>query len=114
MIAEFDAAALRIAEVPGVFAVVPQVEGQAMATANNAAAGVLVRGLRAADLTAKGPLADGISPVAAARFQAGKTILLGNRLAQRLGVAAGDRICCFVRFAVSLAKSVSIIRPFAA
>lgn len=91
-IAEFDAAALRIAEVPGVFAVVPQVEGQAMATANNAAAGVLVRGLRAADLTAKGPLADGISPVAAARFQAGKTILLGNRLAQRLGVAAGDRI----------------------
>lgn len=91
-ISGFDAAALRISEVPGVFAVVPQVEGQALVTANKVAAGVLVRGLRAGDLTAKGPLADGITAAAAERFRGGKSILLGNRLGQRLGVAAGDRI----------------------
>ena len=90
-IVDFDRVAVKVAETPGVFAVLPQVEGQAMATAGGHAAGVLVRGLRASDLSAKAALAASLSAAAVDNFAAGG-VLLGGRLARRLGVSVGDQL----------------------
>ncbi|MGB1006913.1 MAG: lipoprotein-releasing ABC transporter permease subunit [Thalassobaculaceae bacterium] len=89
-IVDFDRLAVKVAETPGVFAVLPQVEGQAMATVGGNAAGVLVRGLRASDLSAKAALAANLSAAAIDNFAAGG-VLLGGRLARRLGVTVGDQ-----------------------
>src|SRR5512138_1193648 len=47
---DWEAVAQRISEVPGVRLAAPIVEGQALASSPNNSSGVLVRGIRAADL----------------------------------------------------------------
>src|SRR5580658_6126468 len=43
---DFDAAAQKVKQIPGVAAAIPIVEGQVMATTDQGAAGALVRGIR--------------------------------------------------------------------
>ena len=55
-IANYDGLALKIAEMPNVIAVTPQIEGQAMVTQNTVSLGAVVRGVRWSDLAVRKPL----------------------------------------------------------
>ena len=90
-LADFDALAGKIKRVPGVVAVRPVVEGEVLASAGGRATGVMVRGLRPADLAADRTLAARLPPETLAAFGDGK-LLVGVRLAYSLGLRPGDRI----------------------
>lgn len=90
--AGFDALARALADVPGVSRAVPIVEGQAMAMANGVASGVLVRGIRPGDLRSQPVLADNIPRESLAAFGGRDAVIVGRRLARKLGLAVGDAI----------------------
>lgn len=91
-ITDFDPLSVRIAGIPGVVAVTPQVEGQVMAASKGLTTGAVVRGLRWADLAARKPLWSALDEKAIQNFKTGKQVLMGHRLAQSIGVKAGDSI----------------------
>ncbi len=91
-IENFDQVAVQVASIPGIFSVTPQVEGQAMLTAGGSASGGVVRGIRPSDLKAKRLIAEHIAKGSLDRFQGGDAVILGARLAQRLGLSVGDRV----------------------
>jgi lipoprotein-releasing system permease protein len=88
---DFDALDKKIRAVPDVVAARPQVEGQVLASTARASTGVLVRGMRAADIARQPLLANGIEPTALAQFK-DDGVIVGNRLAARLGVAPGGQV----------------------
>lgn len=88
---DYIAEAARIEPLPGIVSVRPIVEGQVMATAGSQASGAEVRGLSAADLGAQSLIAGHLSPGALAGFS-GDNVIVGSRLALRLGLAIGDNI----------------------
>jgi lipoprotein-releasing system permease protein len=88
---DFDAAAQKIREVPGVLRVTPLVEGQVMATSDSGASGALVRGMRQEDLRSLPLLADHIIQGSLADFT-GDGVAVGERLAHRLGLTVGSPI----------------------
>jgi lipoprotein-releasing system permease protein len=87
----FDALAQQIRAVPGVKVVIPQVEGQVMATKDAQATGAFVRGVRPEDLAKFPSIAGGTSREALAAFK-DDAIMLGWRVAQRLGVGPGGTV----------------------
>ena len=91
-IGDFDPLAVRIASIPGVLAVTPQIEGQVMAASNGQTSGAVVRGVRWADLAARKPLWEALDNEAINAFKTGEQILLGHRLARTLGVNKGDTL----------------------
>ncbi len=88
----FDALAGKVRAIPGVVRVSPIVQGQVMAAANEVATGALVRGIRAADLNKITVLVDGIRSGRLADFGQPNKVVVGNRLAQKLGLRIGDRL----------------------
>jgi lipoprotein-releasing system permease protein len=83
----------RFAKVPGVKFAIPFVDGQVLAQGkggNNS--GALVRGIRADDLAKLKLVSDNIREGDLVGFASGDGILIGSRLAQELGVEAGDSI----------------------
>jgi len=92
-IADFDAVAGTVAKLPGVISVTPMIEGQVMATSRaGAASGALVRGVRPDDLRARAIVANGIRAGSLADFAGDDAIVLGDRLAEKLGAHVGDSI----------------------
>ena len=91
-IADFDPLSVRIATIPGVLAVTPQIEGQVMASSKGMTSGAVVRGVRWADLVARKPLWDSLDDSTLKAFKTGDQILLGHRLARSLGVRPGDSL----------------------
>lgn len=90
---EFDAAAERVRRIPGVVQAIPIVEGQVLGTGERGgASGVLARGMRAEDLRARPILANNIVAGSLDRFEGNDAILIGTRLASRLGLRVGERI----------------------
>jgi lipoprotein-releasing system permease protein len=90
-LADFDAAAQKVSDVPGITGVTPLIEGQVMATSEAGAAGALVRGIRPDDLRRRPLLADHIVQGSLADFD-DDGVAVGDRLARRLGVAVGSAI----------------------
>jgi len=90
-LADFDAAAEKIREVPGVLRVTPLVEGQVMATSEGGASGALIRGIRQEDLRSLPLVADHVIDGSLADFS-GDGVAVGDRLARRLGVTVGSPI----------------------
>src|SRR5207248_419619 len=88
---DFDAAAQKVRDLPGVTRVTPIVEGQVMATSETGAAGALVRGIRPDDLRSLPLLADHIIQGSLADFS-DDGVAVGGRLARRLGLAVGSPI----------------------
>jgi lipoprotein-releasing system permease protein len=78
--------------VDGVVKVTPYVEGQAMASANGVASGVLVRGLREAELRGRAILEDNILQGALEDFAGARKAAIGSRLARRMGLRLGDQL----------------------
>ncbi len=89
---DFDTVAARVRAVPGVARVAPIVDGQALASGGGASPGVVVRGIRAGDLQLQTAVAGTLSRDALARFQGGDEVIVGKRLADRLGIMPGGEI----------------------
>jgi lipoprotein-releasing system permease protein len=89
---DWDAVAQRISGVAGVRLAAPIVEGQALASSPFNSAGVLVRGIRAADLSKLGSIANNIRQGTLEGFDEGQGLAIGRRLADNLSVRAGDNI----------------------
>jgi lipoprotein-releasing system permease protein len=90
-LSDFDAAAQKVRDIPGVTRVTPIVEGQVMASSETGAAGALVRGIRPEDLRLLPLLANHIIEGSLADF-GDDGVVVGDRLARRLGVAVGSPI----------------------
>ena len=88
----FDRLAVRIGEIPSVLSVTPQLQGQVMAMVKGAAAGALVRGIRAPALNARRIIPDNLVAGSLENFAGGPSIIVGSRLAQRLRVGVGDKM----------------------
>ena len=91
-ITQFDTLAGRIAGIPGIMAVTPQIEGQVMASNQGYAAGAVVRGVRWEDLAARKPLWDALDEESIKGIKKNGSILIGHELARTLGVKAGDTL----------------------
>lgn len=71
---------------------IPQVEGQVMASANGAAQGVMVNGLRGEDFVHKPLVSEHIVAGSLDDYSAGEGIMIGQRLAQKMGLGIGDTL----------------------
>ena len=89
---DFDPIAERLRKVTGVVTVTPMIEGQVMATARGIAQGAVVRGIRAQDLAARNIVADNIKSGSLADFKGKNAIIVGQRMASKMGVLVGDKI----------------------
>jgi len=89
---DYLALADRLGKVDGVKYVIPQVEGQALVSSPSASGGVLVRGVRAQELGKLPLVSRTIREGTLEGFDDGEGLLIGRRLADQLGVRAGDTI----------------------
>lgn len=78
-------------QIPDVNIAIPMIEKQLLATSGNTAEGVMARGINANDLMKKQVLRDGFKGVDLNEFK-GDVVILGDRLANKLGVTEGDEI----------------------
>ena len=81
---DWDPVASRVSQIPGVRLAAPVVEGQALASSPFNANGVLVRGIRGADLARLGSIANNIQAGTLDGFDQGQGIAIGQRLAEQL------------------------------
>lgn len=90
---DFDAVAAAIRRLPGVLSATPIVEGQVLLTSEaGGALGGLARGIRPDDLRARPIIAGNILAGTLDAFEGDDAIVIGTRLANRLGVRIGDRV----------------------
>ena len=90
---DYAAVTERLAAVPGVTMALPLVEGETLASGRGGSGtGALVRGIRAEDLTKLKTISGNIKSGDMVGFAAGTGVLIGSRMAQQLGLTAGDQI----------------------
>ncbi|MDE2488375.1 MAG: lipoprotein-releasing ABC transporter permease subunit [Alphaproteobacteria bacterium] len=86
----------RILKVPGVVQAVPVVQGQVLAMGPDQITGAIVRGVSASDVAATKIIASNITHGSLKNYgkgdYGGDDILVGDRLAEQLGVKAGDTL----------------------
>lgn len=110
---DFDPVAQRLAEVPGIRLAAPIVEGQALASSPFAANGVLVRGMRAADLDKLASISKNIKKGTLEGFDQGQGIAIGKRLADQLSLQVGDNLTLVApRGAVTPMGTTPRIKPY--
>jgi lipoprotein-releasing system permease protein len=88
---DFDPLAEAIRSINGVVRAVPTVEGQVMATSQGAASGAVVRGVRPDDLLARGVIRKNFAG-SPEDFRGEDAVVVGYRLAEKLGLRVGDTI----------------------
>jgi lipoprotein-releasing system permease protein len=89
---DWEVVADRVSKVPGIRLAAPIVEGQALASSTIHSGGVLVRGIRVADLVKLPSIANNVKQGTLEGFDAGQGLAIGRRLADQLGVRAGDNV----------------------
>ena len=89
---DWEAVAGRISGIQGVRLAAPIVEGQALSSSPFNSAGVLVRGIRVADLNKLTSIANNLKQGTLEGFDGGQGLAIGRRLADQLSVRAGDNI----------------------
>jgi lipoprotein-releasing system permease protein len=82
----------RVGSVEGIKLAAPIVEGQALASSPLGASGVLLRGVRAADLAKLPSVANNIRQGTFEGFDEGQGVAIGRRLANQLTLRAGDSV----------------------
>src|SRR5215217_1586808 len=87
---DWQQVAERISGIDGVRLAAPIVEGQALASSPLHASGVLVRGIRRADLEKITSVARNIKQGTLGGFDEGQGVAIGRRLSDQLSVRAGD------------------------
>src|SRR5215469_1587274 len=85
----YDATVGRIRQIPGVTGATPVIEGQVRVNGQGASFGALVRGLAPDDLKRLTTVSSTIKPAVLANFGTDDSVILGARLADRLGLAPG-------------------------
>ena len=91
-IKDFNQLALRIGEIPSVLYVTPQIQGQAMIMIDGKATGVLIRGLDPLIMQNKSLISKNIVAGKLKEFGNGADVVIGKRLADRIGVTPGDKV----------------------
>ena len=81
-----------IAEVPGVVAVTPIVEGQALVSHQGTATGAAIRGVDPEFFLNRPPIAENLVTLEPDAFGRENTIAIGTRMARRLGVSVGSQL----------------------
>jgi lipoprotein-releasing system permease protein len=110
---DFAAVAERISKVDGIRLAVPIVEGQALASSPFNAAGVLVRGVRGADLAQLTSIGKNIKQGTLDGFDQGQGVVIGRRLADQLTLRAGDTVTMVApRGAVTPMGTTPRIKPY--
>jgi len=110
---DWEPVAERVSQVPGVRLAAPIVEGQALASSPFNASGVLVRGIRAADLAKLGSIARNIRQGSLEGFDEGAGVAIGRRLADQLTLRAGDSVTLVApRGAVTPMGTTPRIKPY--
>lgn len=89
---DFDQVDAEIDTMDGVRLAFPFIEGQAMASSSLGGFGALVRGMRQADLERLGAISQNILQGTLDDFDESESVAVGIRLAERLGLRAGDRL----------------------
>ncbi len=89
---DYTDVAARVSKVDGVYLAAPLVEGQALASSPFNASGVVVRGMRGADLMKLTQVSNNIKQGTLDGFDDGQGVAIGSRLAEQLSVRAGDNI----------------------
>jgi lipoprotein-releasing system permease protein len=89
---DYPALVARLEGAPGVVDVMPYIEGQVMASANGAAAGALVRGVRPEDLEQRPAIAGNMRAGSVAALAEPGTALVGSRMAARMGLRLGSQV----------------------
>ena len=89
---DWEAVAERISKVPGVKLAAPIVEGQALASSPFNSGGVLVRGMRGADLAVLPSIVNKLKQGTLEGFDEGQGIMIGRRLADQLSQRIGDNV----------------------
>jgi lipoprotein-releasing system permease protein len=89
---DWEAVSGRVSKIAGVTLAAPVVEGQALASSPFNASGVLVRGVRAADLAKIPSVANNIRQGTLEGFDEGQGVAIGRRLADQLSLRAGDSV----------------------
>ncbi len=103
----------RISAVNGVRIAAPIVEGQALASSPFNAAGVVVRGIRSADLNNLASIASNIKQGSIEGFDDGQGVAIGRRLADQLSIHAGDTVTLVApRGAVTPMGMTPRIKPY--
>jgi lipoprotein-releasing system permease protein len=92
---DYDTVTARIRGVPGVVRAAPVVDGVVMVSQNGANTGAKVRGIKAADLAKISLLNDKLTPGALAGFGGDDAVIIGNGLANQLGIGVGGEITLF-------------------
>ena len=90
-IPDYDALVNRLRGLRYVVAAAPLVEGQVLATANSVASFAQIKGMRLADVEARTLLSSNIKKGSLHDFS-GDGVLIGTRMAARMGLAVGDFI----------------------
>lgn len=89
-IPDYDAAVGRIRQIPGITGATPFIEGQVLVNGQGASFGALVRGLTPDDLKRLTTVSSTIKPDVLASYGTDDdSVILGARLADRLGLAPG-------------------------
>ena len=103
----------RINGVQGIRLAAPIVEGQALASSQFNASGVLVRGIRAADLEKLTSISKNIKQGTLEGFDDGQGVAIGRRLADQLSLHAGDTVTLVApRGAVTPMGTTPRIKPY--
>src|SRR3954464_312961 len=89
---DYAEVAERISKVAGIRRAIPLVEGQAFASSPYNGSGVLVRGLRAADIGKIEAISSNIRQGSLNGFDDGRGVAIGRRLAELLSLQVGDTI----------------------
>ena len=101
---DWEVVAGRLIKVPGVKLAAPIVEGQALASSPFNSSGVLVRGMRGADLAALPSIGSKIKQGTLEGFDGGQGVVIGRRLADQLSLRTTDN--------VSLVAPRGVVGPF--
>ena len=92
LLPDYDVLAQRLRAVSGVTRAAPVVDGEVMASQNGVNLGVVVRGLRTADLKSLSIVSKTLSSDAVSRFDSGEDVIIGAGLAQKMGVRPGGSV----------------------
>ncbi len=93
LLGDYDVMAQKIKTANNVVAVIPITEGQVMVTSNKGGVqGGILRGMRVEDLAFHSVIVQSLGNMRLESFDDKDTIVLGYRLAQKLGVRVGDEV----------------------
>jgi lipoprotein-releasing system permease protein len=91
-IKNFDEFSKNIMNIDGVESATPVIDGQVMVTTNYATTGAMVKGIRLSDIMQKPLIHNSVNGGSLTDFQGKNNIMLGSRLAARIGAAVGDKV----------------------